>query len=155
MGFPKLVKCHLYIESAPRVTCPIFAARDFMRLACNILRGISIWRCYLICMRIAIVQIRWPYDNVRPLIWLPWLVIQDLNFKTSSWAQHKIKTETIKLQAHKHFIVTHWGWDKTVNILQMTFSNAFSLIRMYEFCLQFHCSLFLGVQLTMFQHWFR
>ena len=38
---------------------------------------------------------------------------------------------------------------------QTTFSNAFSSKKMFEFRLQFHWSLFLRVQLTIFQHWFR
>ena len=40
-------------------------------------------------------------------------------------------------------------------ISQTTFSNVFSWMKMYEFRLTFHWSLFLGVQLTIFQHWFR
>ena len=35
---------------------------------------------------------------------------------------------------------------------QMTFSNAFPLMKMYEFQLKFHWILFPGVQLTIFQH---
>ena len=34
-------------------------------------------------------------------------------------------------------------------------SNAFSWMKMCEFCLRFHWSLFLRVQLTIFHHWFR
>ena len=44
---------------------------------------------------------------------------------------------------------THWGQDKK------TFSNEFSWMKMYEFCLRFHWSLFLRFELTIFQHWFR
>ena len=40
-------------------------------------------------------------------------------------------------------------------ISQMTFSNAFSSMKMFEFRLKFHWSLFPRVQLTIFQHWFR
>ena len=40
-------------------------------------------------------------------------------------------------------------------ILQTIFSNAFSWIKMYEFQLNVHCSLFLRVQSIIFQHWFR
>ena len=40
-------------------------------------------------------------------------------------------------------------------ISQATFSNAFSWMKMYEFRLRFHWSLFLRVQLTIFKHWFR
>ena len=50
---------------------------------------------------------------------------------------------------------TLWGWDKMDTILQTAFSNAFSIMKMYEFQLIFHWSLFLRVKLTVFQHWFR
>ena len=36
-----------------------------------------------------------------------------------------------------------------------TFSNAFSWMKMFEFRLKFHGSLFTRVQLTIFQHWFK
>ena len=38
---------------------------------------------------------------------------------------------------------------------QTKVSNAFSSMKMYEFWLKFHWSLFLWVQLTVFHHWFR
>ena len=38
---------------------------------------------------------------------------------------------------------------------QTTFSNVFSWMKMYEFRLKFHWTLFLRVQLTISQHWFR
>ena len=47
--------------------------------------------------------------------------------------------------------LTHWGQDKTDAISQTTFSNAFSWMKMFEFLLKFHWSLFLRVQLTIFQ----
>ena len=40
-------------------------------------------------------------------------------------------------------------------ISQTTFSSAFSWMKMFEFRLKFHWNLFLRVQLTIFQHWFR
>ena len=39
--------------------------------------------------------------------------------------------------------LTYWSWDKMAALLQTTFSNAFSGMKMYEFRLQFHWSLFL------------
>ena len=48
-----------------------------------------------------------------------------------------------------------WGQNKIATIFQMTFSNAFSWMKMHQFWLRFQWSLFLGVQLTIFQHWFR
>ena len=52
-------------------------------------------------------------------------------------------------------VLTHWGRDKMAATFQTTFSNAFSWMKMYEFQLRFHWSLFLRVQLTIFQHWVR
>ena len=48
-------------------------------------------------------------------------------------------------------LLTHWGRDKMAAIFQTTFSNGFSWMKIYEFRLTFHWSLFLGVQLTIFQ----
>ena len=50
--------------------------------------------------------------------------------------------------------LTHWGWDKMAAILQIASSNAFSWMKMFEFWLKFHWSLFLRVQLTILQYWF-
>ena len=51
--------------------------------------------------------------------------------------------------------LTHWGRGKMDAISQTTFSNEFSWMKMYEYRLKFHWNLFLRVQLTVFQHWFR
>ena len=51
--------------------------------------------------------------------------------------------------------ITHWGRDKIAAILKSTFWNTFSWMKIYEFWLVFHWSLFPRVQLTIFQHWFR
>ena len=52
-----------------------------------------------------------------------------------------------------HYHLTHWDRDNMAAILWMTFSNAFSWMKIYEF--QFHWNLFLRVQSTIFQDWFR
>ena len=52
-------------------------------------------------------------------------------------------------------VLTYWGRDKMAASLQTIFSNAFSWMKIYEFLLRFHWSLFLRVQLTIFHHWFR
>ena len=49
----------------------------------------------------------------------------------------------------------YWGRDKIDAISQTTFSNEFSWMKMYEYRLKFHWSLFLRVQFTISQHWFR
>ena len=57
--------------------------------------------------------------------------------------------------ANVGFISTHWGLDEMNNISQTTFSNEFSSMKMSEFRLKFHWSLFPRVQSTIFQHGFR
>ena len=54
-----------------------------------------------------------------------------------------------------HEPLSHWGRDKMATILQTTLSNAFSWMKLYEFRLKFHQTLFLRVQLIILQHWFR
>ena len=39
--------------------------------------------------------------------------------------------------------------------IDVVFANAFSWMKMLEFRLRFHWNLFLRVELTVFQHWFR
>ena len=51
-----------------------------------------------------------------------------------------------------HLELTHWSRDKMTAIFQETFSDGFSWMKMYEFWLKFHWSLFLRVQITLFQH---
>ena len=41
--------------------------------------------------------------------------------------------------------LTHWGWDKMAAVSQKTFSNVFYWMKMHEFRLRFHWSLFLRV----------
>ena len=50
--------------------------------------------------------------------------------------------------------LTHWGRDKMAAFSQTTLSNAFSWMKILEFKLKIHWSLFLSVLLTIFQHWF-
>ena len=49
----------------------------------------------------------------------------------------------------------HWGSDKMVAIFQTIFSNAFYSMKILVFWLKFHQGLFLMVQSTICQHWFR
>ena len=52
-------------------------------------------------------------------------------------------------------IARNRGRDEIDAVLQTTISNAFSWMKMFEFRLNFHWSLFLRAQLIIFQHWFR
>ena len=60
---------------------------------------------------------------------------------------------------HWHYadqmVVNSLGPRQMAAISQTTPSNTFSWMRMLEFRLKFHWSLFLMVQLTIFHHWFR
>ena len=51
--------------------------------------------------------------------------------------------------------LTNWCRHKMAAIFKMTFSNAFSWMKMDEFRLKLHWSLFLWVQLIISQHWLR
>ena len=51
--------------------------------------------------------------------------------------------------------LTHWGRDKMDAISQTTCSSGFYWMKMFEFRLKFHWSLFLRVQLTIILHCFR
>ena len=59
------------------------------------------------------------------------------------------------LVAHSVTHLGYWGRNKMDTISQTTFWSAFSWMKMFEFWLKFHWSLFLRVRLTIFQHWFR
>ena len=63
-------------------------------------------------------------------------------------------TQHLALSVACCFLI-HWGRDNMDAISQTTFWSAFSWMKMFEFRLKFHWSLFLRVQLTIFQHWFR
>ena len=52
-------------------------------------------------------------------------------------------------------VLTHWGWDKMATIFQTTFWNGFSWMKISEFRLISHWSLFLRFELIIFQHWLR
>ena len=69
--------------------------------------------------------------------------------------KHFTRLVPVAKGTHGMWSLAHWGRDKMNAISQPTFSNAFSLMKMFEFWLKFHWSLFLRVQLTIFQHWFR
>ena len=51
---------------------------------------------------------------------------------------------SIKISITKLVWLAHWGRDKMDAIFQITFLNAFSWMKMYEFRLKFHWSLFRG-----------
>ena len=66
-----------------------------------------------------------------------------------------LENEAICIHNEHKDVLTHWGRDKMAAIFQTTISTPFSWMKKFELRLKFHWNLFLRVQLTMFQHWFR
>ena len=72
------------------------------------------------------------------------------------WASINCHCQSLSISVHyKPILLTHWGRNKMEVISQTTFLNAFSRMKMLEYRLKFHWSLFLGVQWTISQYWFR
>ena len=67
----------------------------------------------------------------------------------------KMQTAVASPTCWRVMCLAHWGRDKMATIFQTKFSSTFSWMKIYEFRLKFHWSLFLMVKLTIFQHWFR
>ena len=82
-----------------------------------------------------------------PWLLMPWLLVSP--GYQQSWDWLRLINRSLSSTAKG---LTHWGRGKVAAILQRTFSNAFSWMKMYKFYLTFHWSLF---QLTTIQHWFR
>ena len=69
----------------------------------------------------------------------------------SMWLVNSGKSMWVKYHPHPHPTPR----DKIAAYSQMIFSNAFSWMKSFVCCLIFHWRLFLRVQLTITQHWFR
>ena len=86
-------------------------------------------------------------------------------FKFTGQMLSKYKSPTATPSCTRQlFVAKYVGISHLINTLrprqmdaisQTTFSKAFSWIKMFEFRLKFHWSLFPRVQLTIFQQWFR
>ena len=77
---------------------------------------------------------------------------------TTLWTRQVISSrgiDRVPLWALAPDWLIHWGRDKMAAIFRMTISNAFSLMKMYQFRLRYHWNLLPRVRLTIFQHWFR
>ena len=67
------------------------------------------------------------------------------------WCRTYKKSLPIPVMIH----LNHLPQDKMAAILQTASSNAFSWMKNFVFWFKFHWNLFLRVQLTIRQHWFR
>ena len=70
--------------------------------------------------------------------WLPWKILV--------WRGAKL---------HNCPLLSHLLLDKMASVSQTIFSDAFSWMKIFVFWLKYHWSVFLSVQLTITQHWFR
>ena len=72
-----------------------------------------------------------------------------------AFIKHQFRAWCLSVCLDIYSVLTHWGRDKMAAVSQTTFSNAFSWMKMCEFWLKFHRSLFLRVQIAIIHHWFR
>ena len=91
--------------------------------------------------------------NLQALVWRTVVLDSNcMNNKKSKCTNLALcATGTSIYKTIKGLSLTQWGWDK----MQRVLSNAFSSMKMLEFQLKIHWSLFLWVQLTISQHWFK
>ena len=61
------------------------------------------------------------------------------------WRHCMVRIKPLPLANQSTRCLTHWGRDKMDAISQTTFSSAFSWMKLFEFRLKFHWSLFLRV----------
>ena len=70
-----------------------------------------------------------------------WWRHHELNILDMNWNSLNSDNSFISPRGNK--LTTHWGRDKMAAIFRTKFSNGFSWMKMYEFLLKFHWSLFL------------
>ena len=99
------------------------------------------WNTKTVCLRVAKVR--------------PWYWFTSLNFGAFSQERWPATAKVGHFFYSHPSSLTHWGRDKMAAIFQTTFPNEFSWLKMYEYRVKFHWSLFLRVQLIISQHWFR
>ena len=76
-----------------------------------------------------------------------WIIFENMSFFSPIYIYRDIEWYETHLNSSP--------LDKMATILQTTFSNAFASMKSFVFWFKFHWSLFLRVQLTISQHWFR
>ena len=62
---------------------------------------------------------------------------------------------SVSSMIHHNIILTHWGWNKMVDVLQVSFSLAFTGTETFEFQTKFYRNMFCRMLLTLCQRWFR
>ena len=85
------------------------------------------------------------------ILYLPWIVI----IKTYIMNQMCMLIISVVLIPGNICILLNTGQGEVAILFPMTFSNAFSWMKMYKFRLRFHWSFFPRAKLTIFQRCFR
>ena len=123
----------------------IYSDRVFVKLLAYCQQVVDFWQFTLPTRKL---------PDLRPL--LPQGKIRILLMAYIGWASSIV--ESIQMWARNGNVfllsLTHWGRDKMAAVWQTTLSNTYWM-KMLQFWLRFHWSLFLKVQLTIIQQWFR
>ena len=88
----------------------------------------------------------WQSLNTSPTMNAIWQPLGLYKETAKEWKEGQRNWQTVS---------THLPLDKMAASSQTIFSDAFSWMKNFVFWLKFHWSLFLRVQLTITQHWFR
>ena len=88
---------------------------------------------WCLCIKTRCLSLVWEQAFTKPC----WLIV--------SWTI-RYKHQWTVTKGHNE--LTHWGWDKMAAFSQTTLSNAFSWMKILEFRLKIHWSLFLRVSLS-------
>ena len=118
------------------------------------------------CNYSGLVSWHWGNHMIAPVPvkqpWRIWLnrfqestITDNINTTKQSTSNYNWYQTTTKHSTTRTMCLTHWGRDQIDAISQTPFSNVFSRMKVNEFRLGFHWSLFLRFELTIFQHWFR
>ena len=131
----------------------------------NCIPQYSVWCNYLSMPEIPAYLLWQQSPNIKEHTWTPVCCLR-LNIKMVSHQHRNSHYKDTKFLLPSYdmlipmpekmvFVLTQWGRDKMDAIWQRTFSNAFSWMKMFEFQLKFHWSLFPRVQFTILQQWIR
>ena len=104
------------------------------------------------------VQVHMGSSGTLSFIAYPWCVAKglsvDLIYTSSRWTWGR-QLQRNAAYLGEYWLITYLALSNMITIPQTIFLNRFSQIKSFVFRFKFHWSLFLGVQMTMTQHWFR
>ena len=143
-----------YLSNNPpqRMDCVMWSwieQRDFLSPTMRVL--VFLWTMFLSWSRYIKIQTYWSTQSHKAIEEYIWNILNfpaDIPF-IATLVKYKFAIPFIQHSLE----LTHWDRDNMAAILQTTFSNSFSWIKMFIFGLNFHRSLYFWV--TMSQHWSR